>query len=458
MTSKKEQTKEHPFKNLLSPIKIGPVELKNRIALSPMNETMAGVSGEVTEQGASYFAARAKGGAGLIITGAIIGTKAASRGVWGRNVLCFNLNHLQGLYQLTERVHYFGAQIAAQMSIGFGRQGHTDDHEELVPAPTGGLPYEIFLDKTSPPIAAQRRKSERSRGFIVGQMTREMTIPEIQHEEREFARSVQLAVTAGFDMIEIHAPHGYLEHGFLSPITNKRTDMYGGTWYNRKRFITEVAEQVRYAAGDGVAVGVRISGEEHWEGGLTRAEMIDVAQDMQAIGLDYINLSDGGGYPEEGWLVADAEKAKHLPETAADFQRALKIPVFCASIHDPILAESMIAKKMCSVIELGRQLFADPEWPNKVAENRPQDIKRCTRCYTCVMRCLAGITPRCPLNPNLGREWAMEEYRLGPARKEEAIFPRGLSKLPALDRPWWKKEIPLPEKSPIPFRGPGTSY
>ena len=88
-----------------------------------------------------------------------------------------------------------------------------------------------------------------------------------------------MAVTAGFDVIEIHAPHGYLEHTFLSPLSNKRTDMYGGGWRNRKRFLIEVAEQIRYAC-PGVAVGVRISAEEHFEGGLTEEEMIDVAQDM----------------------------------------------------------------------------------------------------------------------------------------------------------------------------------
>lgn len=446
---------EHPFKNLISPIKIGPVKLKNRIALSPMNETMSGTDGEATEQLLSYYAARAKGGTGLIITGAILGTKQASKGVWGRNLYCFRPGHLQGLYQLTERVHYFGAQIAAQMSIGFGRMGHTDDATELVPAPTGGLPYEIYNDKTPPPIAALRRKSERSRLFTVGQMTREMSIDEIQSEEKEFARSIQLAVSAGFDAIEIHGPHGYLEHEFLSPITNKRTDMYGGIWANRKRFLLEVAEQVRYAAGDGVAIGCRISGEEHWEGGLTREEMIDVARDLEARGLDYINLSDGAGYPEEGHLAPDEERAKHLPDTAADFKRALKIPVICASVHDPVLAESVVAEGKADIIGLGRQLFADPEWTNKVAENRPGDIARCKRCYTCVMRCLALVTPLCPLNPNLGREWAMDDYKIGPRRKDEPLMPRGLTGLPVLNKPWWKKEFPLLEKSVIPFRGPG---
>ena len=86
---------------------------------------------------------------------------------------------------------------------------------------------------------------------------------------------------SGFDAIEIHGPHGYLEHQFLSPLSNKRTDMYGGEWRNRKRFLMEVAEQIRYAC-PGVAVGCRISAEEHMQGGLTEEEMIDVARDLEA--------------------------------------------------------------------------------------------------------------------------------------------------------------------------------
>jgi 2,4-dienoyl-CoA reductase-like NADH-dependent reductase (Old Yellow Enzyme family) len=133
--------KEHPFKNLLSPLKIGPVEVKNRIALSPMNETLSDAYGEATEQMICYYAARAKGGAGLLICGAVMGTELASKYVFGRNLFCFRPGHELGLYNFTERVHYFGAQIFAQMSIGFGRQGHSDNPDDLTPAPTAGLPY-----------------------------------------------------------------------------------------------------------------------------------------------------------------------------------------------------------------------------------------------------------------------------------------------------------------------------
>ncbi|HBW35967.1 NADH:flavin oxidoreductase [Desulfosporosinus sp. BICA1-9] len=444
------------FKNLMSPLKIGPVELKNRVVLAPMNETMSGYQGQATEEMNSYFAARAKGGTGLITTGAIMGTRLAAKYVWQRNLNLYELGHVQGLHQLTERVHHFGAQIAAQMTIGFGRQGHSNDHHDLAPAATGGLPYEMSLDMQPVAVAAGCRKFESPRANLIGQNTREMTIDEIRSEQKEFAHSCQLAGIAGFDAIELHGPHGYLEHQFLSPLTNKRTDMYGGSWRNRKRFLLEVSEQVRYAMGTGVAVGCRISAEEHVEGGLTREEMIDVALDLQALGIDYISLSDGGGYEDAGHLVPEANRAEHFPDQAAEFKRALKVPVICTSIHDPLLAESMLVEGKADLIAMGRQLFCDPEWVNKVAEDRIQDIVRCKRCNICLTRCLAGVPPRCPFNPNLGREWAMDEYKIGPRTKNEPMMPRALGAgMPALDRPWWKKELSYMEDSQYVFRGPG---
>jgi 2,4-dienoyl-CoA reductase-like NADH-dependent reductase (Old Yellow Enzyme family) len=354
----------------------------------------------------------------------------------------------------TDRIHYFGAKAAAQMTIGFGRQGHSYDHEKLAPAPTGGLPYEIAAETTPKGIADSWRIAEHPRYFIVGQMTREMSIDEIREEQKEFANSCQLAVIAGFDVIEIHAPHGYLEHQFLSPLSNKRTDWYGGEWRNRKRFLNEVMEQIRYAC-PGVAVGVRISAEEHMEGGLTEEEMIDVAKDLEARGADYISLSDGAGYEEGGHLVTDMDRARHIPEHGQAFKKALKIPVIVSSQHDPKKVDANIAAGKYDIQAMGRQLFIDPEYPNKLMDGREKDIVRCKRCNTCLMRCLAGLIPACPDNPNLGREYAMDEYKIGPWQPHESILPEGLIRvpMPALERPWWKKELEIIEKSWRPLRG-----
>ncbi|MBF0550029.1 MAG: NADH:flavin oxidoreductase [Deltaproteobacteria bacterium] len=447
---------ENQFKNLLSPIKIGPFELKNRIALSPMNETMAGLNGECTMQEVAYYGTRAKGGTALITTGAIMGTRLAAKFVWGRNMHCFNPGHLQGLGMLTTHIHYFGGLVSAQMSMGFGRQGHSYDEHELAPAPTAGLPYEAAMNTQTKGLEKVFAKNERARGFLVGQMTREMSISEIHSEQKEYAQSCQLAVIAGFDMIEIHGPHGYLEHEFLSPLSNKRTDMYGGEWRNRKRLINETMEQIRYAC-PGVAVGVRISAEEHVEGGLTREEMIDLAQDLEARGADFISLSDGGGYEETCHLVGTEEVAAHIPDAGADFKKALKIPVIVASQHDPVKADADIGAGKFDVSAMARQLFADPDYANKLMQGRPEDIVRCKRCNMCLMRCLSGITPECIQNPWLGREYADPNYGFGARRKQESILMKGVQNapMPALERSWWKAEVPLLEEHWRPFRGPG---
>ncbi|MCP4751480.1 MAG: NADH:flavin oxidoreductase [Proteobacteria bacterium] len=457
MAKKKAPAKKagkETFKNLLSPLNIGPVQLKNRIVLAPMNETMSGHNGEATEQMLAYFAARAKGGTALVTSGAIMGTRLASEFVWGRNLYCYNLGHLQGLSMMADRIHYFGAMAAAQMTIGFGRQGHSYDHAKLAPAPTANLPYEITEDKSPRHMTEVAREAELPREFMVGQMTREMSISEIHSEQKEFAQSCQMAVVAGFDVIEIHAPHGYLEHQFLSPFSNKRTDMYGGEWRNRKRFLNEIAEQIRYAC-PGVCLGVRISAEEHMEGGLTEEEMIDVARDLEARGLDYVSLSDGAGYEESGHLITDMDRAKHLPEHGAAFKAALQLPVMISSQHDPVKSDKNIGDGKYDLQALGRQLFCDPEYANKLGEGRPKSIQRCKRCNTCAIRCQMGLTPACPDNPNLGREYTLDEYRNGPWLPHEDLLPPGLLRepVPTLNRPWWKKELGIIEKNWRPLQG-----
>jgi 2,4-dienoyl-CoA reductase-like NADH-dependent reductase (Old Yellow Enzyme family) len=456
--AKKSETKtgkKGDFKNLLSPMKIGPVELKNSIAVAPMNETMSNAHGEATPQMFAYFAARAKGGFGLVSTGAIMGTKMSSQFVWGRNLYCFHQGHLQGLGLLADHIHYFGAAAAAQMTIGFGRQGHSYDHELLAPAPTGGLPYESTNEKAPGGITrGMIERPEEGRQNPMGQMTRAMALDEIASEQKEFAASCQLIVRAGFDVLEIHAPHGYLEHQFLSPLSNKRTDMYGGEWRNRKRFLNEVVEQIRYAC-PGIALGVRISAEEHMQGGLTEEEMIDVAQDLEIRGADYISLSDGAGYEEAGHLITDKDRAEHLPEHGAAFKKALKIPVIIASQHDPYKADKDMGAGKFDIQALGRQSLCDPEYPNKLASGNADKIVRCLRCNTCLIRCVTGLTPACTQNKNLGREYTLDEYRIGPWQKHEDLIPKALMRapMPALDKPWWRKGHYRLEKSWRPLAG-----
>jgi len=445
------------FPNLLSPIKIGDVRLENRIAVAPMQEFMSGYNGEVTEQTLGYIGARAKGGAGLVTSGVFLATRLAARFPMGRSMVLYNPGHQIGPTLYAERIHYFGSVACAQMSPGLGRQCTPYDPEDLAPAPTANLPYEIASEKAFDAFANVLSVDMRSRMVTVGPMTRELSVAEIRAEQKEFASSCQLAVLCGFDMIEIHATHGFLCHQFLSPLTNKRTDLYGGEWRNRKRFLNELMEATRYAC-RGIPVGVRISAEEHMEGGLTREEMVDVARDLQARGADFVHLSDGAGLEESGHQIPDADRAEHMAEHGIAFKRDLTIPVMVISQHDPVKAEHDIAAGAYDISAMGRQLLCDPEYPNKLADGRESEIVRCTRCNICMLRGLAGMYVACPFNPELGREYLIERYKIGAWKSDESVIPKswGMARMPPLHgKPWWRDEIELVEKCWRPSRGPG---
>ena len=399
-------TTKADFKNLLSPIQIKDVELKNRIAMAPMNTVMSlDNRGYVNEQILAYYAARAKGGCGLIITECVLGTKLAAKFPFTSNLHCYNTSFAPGLAELAETIHAFGARTFIQMSIGFGRQGHAHDGSRP-PAPSA-IPYNVPFDLLATGFPEVLMKFPVLLPMATGSLPYEMTIDEIRAEQDEFANSCIFAVMAQFDGIELHAPHGYLEHQFLSPRTNKRTDLYGGTLENRMRFLVEVYMKVREVVGPDYLVGMRLSADEHMPNGVTHEEALEVARVMTQLGVDYIHLSDGSYealkhfFPSEDGTMLDE---------AANFKNTVPVPVMVPSIHDPKNAEKAIASGKCDIVSFGRQMFADPEYGNKVAEGRPQDIKRCKRCNECLMRAEVGLPVRCIVNKNVGREKYMPEY------------------------------------------------
>jgi 2,4-dienoyl-CoA reductase-like NADH-dependent reductase (Old Yellow Enzyme family) len=261
-------------------------------------------------------------------------------------------------------------------------------------------------------------------------MPREMTRDEIQSEIAEYGRSCRLAVLAGFDGLEIHAPHGYLEHQFLSPRSNKRTDEYGGSLENRMRFLLECYHSARSAIGNAIPIGVRLSGDEHMPEGIHHEELRIVVKRLGEMGIDYVHLSDGSYealkhfFPEkDGTMLEPAESFKSvLPE---------HVPVICPSIHNPAASAAAVREGRIDLVSLGRQMLADPDYANKVRAGEKYD--KCSRCCDCLLRTARGLTVRCQTNPNLGRERFMPEYHRPPrARKKQRV----LKPLP---------EIPVPD-------------
>lgn len=419
------------MKKLFEEIKIGKVKIKNRIAMSPMNAALSTQDGYVTNDNIGWHARRAKGGFGLIITDAIICTKLAAPFVWGRNLYLYNDSYIAGLNRLVEAVHNYDAKIFAQLSIGFGRQGHAIDHQQ--PYAPSSIPYEPTADSV-PKTWSQFIGNPLTEFMSKGEIPRVMTIEEIKSEIIEFGDAVQRAIQVGFDGIEIHAPHGYLEHQFLSPRSNQRTDMYGGSLENRMRFIIEVCKETLKRSFHAIPIGIRMSCAEHMPGGFTLDDIKIVAKKIQDLGLDFWDVSDGSYEAAKYFFPENIEHVKnHLLPEVNTLKKELDIPIITPSIHDPVVAEQAVKDGITDMISLGRQAIADPDWPNKVQEGNLDQVKKCTRCMMCLIRAMSGLYIGCQINPNAGFEYY--DRSLFPEKRKDPMIPKKMLRILSENNP-----------------------
>ncbi len=403
---------------IFQPIKIGAVEIKNRIGMAPMaihDYTVTG--GAPTNQAICYFNARAKGGVGLIDCGAILATRPGEAELSGNISALYDGRHSYAWCRLVRSVHEFGSKIFAQMSPGFGRKA-------MVEHPSGASP--IPIDKTiieeGMPEKAMAYKPWWPTGTtffyrIHEAIPREMTIDEIRDYQRQYVQSCMLAIQVGFDGIELHACHGYLLDQFLSPVANHRTDIYGGDLKARARFLLELLTKTKNVFKDRVPVTVRISGSSRIEeyGGNGPEEMRQVAKWCEDLGADAIHLSDGLTTERYKYMWADRENTE--PGRLIDIQgkklkQVIKIPVITPSIHVPENIERVIEEGETDMVSLGRQLVTDPDFVNKLKEGKRDKIKMCTRCFWCLGMGVMGGQGilNCLENPQAGDEQFMPEY------------------------------------------------
>jgi len=398
------------YESLFQPIKIGHVEIKNRIAMAPMNINF-NREGYISEQHMAYFAARAKGGTGLIITEAIRSSEDGFNRTFYDNPCLWKPAHQKPLTELAETVHYFGAKLFIQMNIGPGPQG-SSKKMGLQPRAASAGSYTIPEENLPKAMVPMLRKGEVYISYQ-SEPYREMTVDEIHAETEQFAKSCKMAFVSGVDGVEIHAAHGYLIHSFLSPRYNKRTDQYGGSLENRMRFLIEIIQAIRQLVGDKPVIGVRTSSDEHMPDGLTVDDVKAIIKECEKEGLNFYHLS-GGSYEAMQYLFPD-EDGTEL-EDAKALKSVLNIPILVSSVHDPDMADRAIREGTCDIIAHGRPLIADPEWANKVKEGRANEIVKCKRDLICLMRLFQGLTGRCTVNPNFGREKYMPEYWRGPTK------------------------------------------
>ena len=409
------------FENLFQPIRIGPVEIKNRISMAPCNVHFSDGRGFMTDQDMAYYAARAKGGLGLTIVGAVMANREDAEAASLVIPRLDDVSHVGPLQEIVEVVHEFGSKVFIQLVPGLGRQSRLPRGPVLVPSL---VPMEKYPELQ---INQLRKVSDRflplMRGAGYGNQ-KEMTIADIERVVENFGKSVLLALYAGFDGIEIHAPHGYLTHQFLSPRTNKRTDRYGGSLENRMRFLMELINITKDTIEDRCAMGVRISANEHMPGGFAVDDVKVITRECEQAGVDYIHLSDGCMEAQKYFFPE--EESDHLLDEARQINKGLKVPLITPSVHDPAHGDAAIGEGKTDMISLGRQLMADPDWANKVKEGRVDEINRCRRDATCLMWLFTEGRVRCAYNPNLGRERFMPEY--WPQKKQGAKLPSCLMK------------------------------
>ncbi len=400
------------YKELFKPIKIGNVEIKNRIAMSPMCTSFGTHDGYVTEQFKAYYAARAKGGVGLILSGPVTVVDFQAKRHCNKPLLFYNYSHIPGMSEIAEIIHYFGAKTILQMGSGAGRQakraGMEDPTLDIISA--SHVTYRILpesIPKKSADMYAKRGWPPPMAANMVGEIPRPATLEEIEMQEDGYANTAAMARIAGFDGVEIHHAHGYFGYSFLSPRLNLRTDHYGGSLENRTRFMRNSLLKSKQKAGKDFVIGFRISIDELMPGGLTHEEVKQICMQMESLGADFINLSTGcydrwdSLFPDEDGTMLDG---------AASIKKVVSIPVITPSVHNPDMAEEAIKAGKTDIISLGRGLLADPAWANKVAQGK-KPVK-CIRCnFGCLRRLLeTGEAIRCEVNPELGFEQYNPEY------------------------------------------------
>lgn len=376
---------------LFQPIKIGNMELKNRIVMPAMHLSYT-MDGSINEKLINFYVERAKGGVGLIIVG------GCAIDDIGGGPFMIRLDHPRyqpGLRKLTDAVKAKGAKIAAQLYQA-GRYTHT-----------------AFTGK--PAVAPSSVPSR-----LTGQTPKELTKEEIKEIIQSFAEAAHLAKESGFDAVEIIGSAGYLISQFLSPLTNHREDEYGGSWENCLRFPLEVVRAVIERVGPDYPVFVRVAGNDFMECGNAGKEAVAFCRELEKLGIAAINVTGGWHETFVPQLTMNVPPGA-FTYLASDVKKAVSIPVIaCNRLNNPLLAEEALATKQADLIGVARGFLADPEWANKVQEGREAEICPCIGCNQgCLDNVFTGKQVTCLANPRVGKE---KETELVPATSPKKIL------------------------------------
>ena len=376
------------YEKLFTPGKIGNLEIKNRIVMPAMGCSLAESTGEAGARMIGYYAERAKGGVGLIITE--ITRIDDITGVGTPNQLSVTNTHVvPQLHRLAEALHAYDTKLFVQL------------HH-----PGNQTPSRLIGGRQ--PVSASDVTCK-----VIGEQPRALTTEEVEQLVKQFIMGAAIAQKAGVDGVEIHAAHGYLVSQFLSPHTNKREDKYGGSFEGRMRFITEIIKGIQAVCGPKFPISVRMNGNDYLADGIDDEEGIRQAKYFEALGVQAINVScgtyDSGSTIIEPSYFAEGWKA-HL---GANIKKAVNIPVIAVdNIKHPEFAEKSLEEGYADFIGVARGNLADPQWANKAFAGKDRSIRKCLGCMECFRILNDGLPLGCTLNPIAGREFEYGEAKL----------------------------------------------
>ncbi|MBI5569948.1 MAG: FAD-dependent oxidoreductase [Desulfomonile tiedjei] len=368
---------------LFDPISVGPMALANRVVMPAMHLNYT-PGGAVSDQVINFYAARARGGAGLIIIGGAEINDEAS----GIDLMLSikDDRYIPGLRSFTEAIHREGGKTAVQLYMAGA--------------------YSFASLKGLPLLAPSEYMSHFTRT-----QTTPMTLEDIQRVQNDFAQGARRAKEAGFDAVEVLASAGYLICQFLSPKTNNRTDEYGGPLENRMRFGLETIRRVREVAGPEMAVIVRVAGNDFVPNSHTNQEARLFAAACQEAGADCINVTGGWHESRVPQITMDLPQAGYA-YLAGGIKKVVGVPVVaCNRINDPFVAEEILTEGIADLVGVARGLITDPEFVKKAKEGRPDEIRKCVACNQRCFDHVFQLRPvGCAINARAGRE-AETEYQ-----------------------------------------------
>lgn len=394
------------YPHLFSPIRIGNIRLKNRIIAAPTSPSMITTEGHFTPEMTAYLEEKAKGGAAVVTYGESIVHSATGKS-HNKQLQLDSFGVKQGMAETARAIHNAGAYANIQLSHG-GKYG--------------GL-VSVGGDQDGCEVA-YGPSHEMTPAGEVQEMPRDLIFEIID----SYGKGAKLCKDCGFDMVQVHAAHGWLFSQFLSPVTNQRTDEFGGSLENRARFLLMALDEVRKAVGPRFPIEIRISGDDLTDVGLGMDDCVKVAELVQ-YKVDLFNVSCGNHEDPDMFCRTHPSafyKRGVNVYLAAEIKKHVNKPVACVgSLNDPAQMEEIIATGQADIVEIGRALLADPYLAKKALEGNADDITPCLRCYECFGETSKSETVKCTVNPTMGQQLPEKNRTAAPERVKKVLIAGG---------------------------------